>query len=131
MALTIKQNSQNWAYDLDVNVLDNGEIQDVNVINRSIEAILSTSHGERLFNPAFGSDLSLRLFDGMTQGRCENILDTAINDIKTWEDRISIIENQAKIIVNLDNNSIILIIPYVIKRSGYSSIFKKKILVAE
>ncbi len=116
-----------WASDLDIDIIKNGEIFDVNVINRSIELILGTTYGERLFNPSFGSGLQLRLFEGITTTNAESILDEAIEAIKRWEDRILILQSSSKIILDMSNNSITLVIPYIIKKTGVNSTFKKKV----
>lgn len=116
-----------WASDLDIDIIKNGEIFDVNVINRSIELILGTTYGERLFNPSFGCGLQLRLFEGITTTNAESILDEAIEAIKRWEDRILILQSSSKIILDMSNNSITLVIPYIIKKTGINSTFKKKV----
>jgi len=117
-----------WASDLDINVVKNGEIFDVDVINRSIEMILSTQYGERLFNPSFGCGVQLKLFEGMTKQNIESILDDIIGAIKKWERRVVVLENDARVIANTDENSLVLIIPYVINRNGIAGTFRKKII---
>jgi len=120
--------SDRWAYDIDKNPIDNGEILDGDVLNQSIELILSTNYGERLFNPSFGVGLQRRIFEIISPADAEDFLDEIALAIKTWEDRVTLIESQMRIISNADRNSIILIIPYIIKRTNVKSVFKKKIL---
>jgi phage baseplate assembly protein W len=120
--------SDTWAYDLHKNPLSDGEAYNEEAINISIENILSTSFGERLFNPNFGSVLPLQVFENINKDSGEMILDEIINNIKQWEDRIFILEKKAKLIIKYDENTLILQIPYVIKRSGVSSTFDKKII---
>ena len=120
--------SDRWAYDIDKNPIDNGEIWDGDVLNQSIELILSTNYGERLFNPSFGVGLQRRIFEIISPADAEDFLDEIALAIKTWEDRVTLIESQMRIISNADRNSIILIIPYIIKRTNVKSVFKKKIL---
>jgi phage baseplate assembly protein W len=122
------QKSDNWAFDLDVNISKNGEITDIDVINNSIDLILSTTIGERLFNPAFGSRLNLMLFEGFTESNCESILNTVINDIRRWEDRIIIAESKSRVYINTSEHYIILQIPYMIKKFNIGGIFTKKIV---
>lgn len=121
--------TNNWAYDLDVDVIKNGEINNEDVISRSIEMIISTQFGERLFNPSFGSGLQFRLFEGINEQNGETILDELIESIKRWEDRIVILENDAKIIINQEMNSIILVIPYINKYTGLTGEFKKRVSI--
>lgn len=120
--------SDRWAYDIDKNPIDQGEIWDGDVLNQSIEMILATNPGERLFNPSFGFGLQRRVFEIMAPDDAENFLDEVANALKTWEDRITVIESQMQVIANVDQNSVILIIPYIIKRTNIKSVFKKKII---
>jgi phage baseplate assembly protein W len=128
MANKIRNISERWAYDIDKNPIDQGEIWDADVINQSIEMILSTIPGERVFNPSFGYGLQTKIFDLFSQEEAETILDEIANVIKFWEDRITILESEMKVIANVDKNYIILIIPYIIKRTQIQSVFKKKII---
>jgi len=123
-----KQLSDRWAYDIDKNPIDQGEIWDGDVLNQSIEMILTTNYGERLFNPSFGFGLQRRIFEIISPADAEDFLDEIATAIKTWEDRVTLVESQMRIIANVDSNSIILIIPYIIKRTSVKSVFKKKIL---
>jgi len=117
-----------WAYDLDIQSIHNGEIYDINVLNQSIETILATAYGERLFNPSFGSDVPYRLFNVMSTAQGERILDDVATALKKWEDRITINKSELKLKINVDDNSVTIVIPYTIKRSKLRSIFKKKII---
>lgn len=118
-----------WATDLDIDFASKGEVYDIDVINRSIELILSTSYGERLFNPTFGSNLQNRLFEGLTEANCENILDEVISDIKRWENRIIILDNECRMSVNMEQHTVLLYIKYVVKNYNLSGLFKKQITI--
>lgn len=122
-------NRDRWAYDLSNKPITKGEIWDTDVINQSIENILSTTFGERLFNPNFGSPLTAYLFEGITQENGERLLDSVIESIKRWEDRVYILENQARLFVSQDTNEIRLYLPYRIKRNNIVSNFDKKIIL--
>ena len=128
MPKTIRNISERWAYDIDKNPIDQGEIWDVDCINQSIEMILGTLPGERLFNPNFGMGLQYRIFEIASPEEAENLLDIVAAALKKWEDRIIVIENKMRIIADVDRHSIVIIIPYMIVRNGITSIFKKKIV---
>ena len=128
MVKILQNISSNWAYDIDKNPIDIGEIWDSNVLNQSIEMILGTFQGERLFNPSFGVGIQYRIFNISSPEEAETLLNNIANGIRIWEDRITIIESEMKIISDLDRHSIFLIIPYIIKRTNVKSIFKKQIV---
>lgn len=125
--MAIRNISDNWAYDIAKNPIDVGQIKDVDVINQSIEMILGTTPGERIFNPSFGFGLQYKIFNNMTNEEGEQILDQVYRAITRWEDRITVDERNMRLIANPNQNSIILIIPYTINRNQISSVFKKKI----
>jgi phage baseplate assembly protein W len=127
MAINVFKYSDNWAYDLDKNMCTNGEITNVDVINQSIEMILTTLRGERLFNTSFGSNFKLRLFDNINNEFLENLIDDTVNAIKKWETRITIIEDEVRLYVEPDNNKVTISIPYIINALRLKAEFKKKI----
>jgi len=122
-----KQYSENWAIDLHKNVNRMGEIRNGDVISQSIEMILATSPGERLFNPNFGSPLWSYLFENLDKNTALELMRECCKAIKRWEDRIYVIEDQASIIIYTDENAIRLSIPYIIRRSGLKAVWEKKI----
>lgn len=128
MAKTLRNISERWAYDIDKNPIDIGEIWDVDTINQSIEMILGTIPGERLFNSSFGYGLQYRIFNIASPEEAESILDEVAKAIQKWEDRVTLVESQMRIIADIDNHKVIIIIPYIIKRTGIKSIFKKKLV---
>ena len=128
MPKTIRNISERWAYDIDKNPIDQGEIWDVDCINQSIEMILGTMPGERLFNTPFGYGLQYKIFNIASPAEAEAILDEIVEALARWEDRISVVTNQMRIIADVDRHSVIIIIPYIIKRTYIKSVFKKKII---
>ena len=118
-----------FAYDLSKDVLTKGEIYDVDVINQSIEMILTTKKGERVFNPFYGSVLPLVIFENITTRNGDAVLDQVIKDIEEWEDRITIDPQRAKLSIKPDENSLRLTIPYTINKNGITSSFDKKVLL--
>jgi phage baseplate assembly protein W len=129
MAIVPKEYSENWAYDISKKVISKGEIWNDDVIAQSIELIVATYFGERLFNLSFGSPVYGKLFETISISDGENLLNGVATAIKKWEDRVYLIEQQMRVKVDVDNNSITLLIPYIIKRSGKSSIWQKRIFI--
>ena len=70
------ENSDRWAYDISQNPISKGEIYDTDVINQSIENILMTTVGERIFNINYGSNLMYRVFEIASEKTGEKILDS-------------------------------------------------------
>lgn len=121
-------NSNTWAYDIAKNVISTGEVVNEDVINQSIESILSTYFGERFFKPTFGSVMPLQIFENINVTTGEKLIDEIIDSIRTWEDRIEIIEDQVTLKLLRDDNAIILEIPYYIIPTQVTSFFKKKVI---
>lgn len=122
------ENSDRWAYDISQKVISKGEIYDVTVINQSIENILMTTLGERIFNITFGSNLMLKVFELATLEAGKNLLNEIVKTVERWEDRIKIDKTTMNMVIDVDNNSILIELPYSIKNSSLSSVFKKKII---
>lgn len=129
MAIIAKEYSDHYAYDISKNVFSKGEVWDEDAIKQSIELIVATYFGNRLFNLSFGSPIWGKLFETMSPSEGERLLDGVANAIKKWDNRVQLLEGQMKIINDLENNSLTLVIPYVIKRSGKASIWQKKIIM--
>ena len=123
-----KEYSSRWAYDISKRVIAKGEIFDTDVIDQSIEMILTTYPTERFFNPSFGSLLLARIFEVITDEDAEVLLDDVAEAIKTWEDRVFLIEKKMRIDFSPDDGFVILTIPYVVRRTGLKSTFQKKII---
>ena len=119
--------AKDWAFDMGIRALSDTDIKNVDVINQSIEMILATPQGSRLFNLGFGSRFSLFVFDNMTEGTLGGLLDVILVDIKKWEDRIYILEDQVRIIGNQESNSIELYMPYIMYDRNIPGEFYKKI----
>lgn len=127
MALDL--NEDRWAYDLSKSVSTKGELFDEDCISQSIELILATYFGERVFNPLFGSSLPGVLFEGFTNLDGEKLVDEIINSIETWEDRIVIDKDNVKFKFISSQNTLEIYIPYVILKQKIVSYFSKRIAV--
>jgi len=90
-------------------------------IVQSIKTILSTTPGERIMFPEFGSNLKYVLFDPMDH-ITENLIATEIQDaINLWEDRISIIDVVVESLYDLNVYSVT--VQYVVKETSEHSEF--------
>jgi len=123
------ENRDTWAYDIDPDVVSKGEAFDNNVINISIENILSTYYGERLHNPFFGCGLTAAIFENLLEtGGPEALLDDILESIETWEDRIIIQRDKITMTIFRDSNTLELVIPYIVKQNEIESSFEKRII---
>ena len=122
------ENSDRWAYDISKNVISKGEIYSVDVINQSIENILMTYVGERIFNLKFGSNLMLRVFEIASARMGDDLLNDTAKAIQRWDSRIQVIESDMKLTIDVDTHTALIEIPYRVKSTGLTSIFKKKII---
>jgi phage baseplate assembly protein W len=127
MPYIIKRYNEDWAYDLNKSLFKGKELFNEDVISQSLDSIIGTIAGERLFNRSFGTGLFLYLFENLDNSTAEKILDEIIRAIKRWENRIIIDENSVRMDIYQDQNSIVLSIPYKIVRTGRREVYKKKI----
>lgn len=127
MALNL--NEDRWAYDLSKDISTKGEIFDEDCISQSIEIILATYFGERVFNPLFGSTLPIVLFEGFSNKEGERLVDEIIQSLETWEDRISIDKDNVRFNFIASQNTLEIYIPYVIIKQKIVSFFSKRIAV--
>ena len=125
---SINTYNEKWAYDAPLDAFTYGELYNTDVIDQSIEMILSSLVGHRLFNRSFGTDFSIRLFDNMDVSFGQKLLDDTLVAIKRWENRIIVLEDQVRLVLDPDSNKALIEIPYYIPRVGEKSIFKKKII---
>ncbi len=123
----VKKYADEWAFDMEIKALKSDGITDVDVINQSIEMILATPITSRLFNLSFGSNFSMRIFDNMTVGSLQAILEDSLEAIKRWEDRIEVITGSVVLNAYPDSNTVKLVIPYIIKERRIMGEFSKVI----
>lgn len=121
--------TDSFAYGLSKNILTDSELYDYDVINQSIEMILSTIRGERVFLPQMGSDLPLVLFEDLNSVNSEQLLSSIIETVELWEDRITIIRDRAKLEIYNDTNSLDLTLPYVLNDRNITNTFIRTIVL--
>lgn len=120
--------SEHWAYDLSKNVLSKGEIFDQDVINLSIEMILSTYFGERVFNPLFGSQLPYLIFENFSNTKAEQLAEEILRTIELFEDRIVIDRSNSIFTFKDSSNTLEISIPYYVIKEKIKSYFNKRIV---
>lgn len=72
---------QSKYYDLDVNIVDT-EVWGYDALDQSIENVLLTNKGERIFNYSFGTPLIELLFENDVD--TDRLVDQALDIIETW-----------------------------------------------
>jgi len=125
--MAIRQYASRWAVDLSKNIVNDGVVYDVDAINQSIEFILSTFFGERMFKLRFGSPLGRVLFSSLNENTGEKLLNGVINAIRRYENRIVILDDESQLILYPDQNAIRLNILYILNDRQITSKFDKKI----
>lgn len=115
--------------DLSIDCLSNPEIFDEDVISQSIISILSTNFGERVKLSQFGSILPVQVFENISSVGGESLVSAILDSIRTWEDRISIIDSRVEFIARPNENSLEIIIPYIINNTGEIVVFNKVVTI--
>lgn len=117
----------NFALDLNKKVLTNVDAVDKDVIHQSLEAILLTGVGERVFED-FGSFLQTILFHRLDENNAENLLDEIISTISRYENRITVISDSCALNISRQTQTMRLKIVYYINSDGAVGEFNKKIV---
>lgn len=120
----------NFALDLSKQPFTKVQVIDKDAISQSMEAIIMTSKGERVFNPNFGSTLTANIFKLMTERKGEEILDYLISLLRLYEKRITIYDDKCTIDIDTDRHILTLNIAYSIKYVAITQIlfFKRKMM---
>jgi phage baseplate assembly protein W len=124
-----KEYSDDFARDIAKNITRDGNVINEDAISQSIEMIIATTPGERLFKPEFGTLTWATLFEDFTVAGGERLIDDIVAAIRKYEDRVEVLESDITLQMNQNENSMLLSIPYIIKRTGKVSRFDKKIFV--
>jgi len=127
MKSRIDTNSEIWAVDIAIDAFKTGEVYNEDAINQSIELILATVFGQRLFRSVFGSEFSIRVFDDMGPDFRSNLLNDVVGAIKKFEPRVTILEQSVRLDLDYDNNMATISVPYIVNYNGRPFTFKKKI----
>lgn len=119
----------NYAIDLAKESLTISDVYDSKAILQSIENIILTVPGERVFEPEFGSILMSTVFRNITTQSGEHLLDSLISSINKYEPRVTVIAKDSKLFINSRENSMSLIIPFIINKSRAYAQYTKKLSI--
>jgi len=119
--------TKNYAFDLSKKIKEEGDVVDIDAINQSLENILLTNFGERVFLPGFGSNLLASLFEGGTSERITGIYSNILDQIQKWENRVAINKSKSSLFFDTDNNAMYIKIYYTIRTTGIDGSLNKKI----
>lgn len=117
-----------YALDISRKAFTDVEVGDKDAISQSIESILLTTPGERVFFPSFGSPLTKEIFKHIDKDSGEILLTKIINLIKKWEKRIFIMEDKCTMSIDIANHTLYLNIIYYILVDGTQGQFNKKLV---
>lgn len=118
-----------YAIDLAKDSLTVSDVYDVKAIIQSIENILLTVPGERVFEPEFGSSLMSVVFRNVTTEAGERLLDSLIASINKYEPRVTVISKDCRLNINTKENSLSLSIPFIINKSLIKTAYTKKLAI--
>lgn len=105
-------------YNKDLAMTNNTEITDLDSLIQNMWNILFTEPRERLFNPLFGSRISFKTFDLMSDETEDDVLDILEEDIKNFEPRLTVIRGQGGSVVNLDPSNNAFTVLLVLQGQG-------------
>jgi len=130
MKILREKKTANYLYtDLSTNCLTKGDVYDEYCLNQSIQNILSTAFGERIFNNRFGSKLPTTLFETMDNQKGQSLVDSIVKSIEFFEDRILVVKDAVKFVWESSKNLLTIDIPYVIVKTGKIQNFSRKVSV--
>ena len=105
------------------------KVEDIDSVKQSIKIILSTSLGERIMEPDFGSRLRNLLFEQMDDITTILIELEIQETIEKWEDRVII--NNVNVVPNYDINYYDVYVDFTVIRIDKRGTFEGKIKVSE
>lgn len=118
----------------DVNRQDNlvdGKVYDLEAVYQSIDTILKTHPGERLFLPEFGVDLEKYLFEPMTWINEKMMFEDVVSAITRWEPRVTIHHQKSGITEDPLNHRIDIDLVFSIKGKRYDEYIYQTVLTKQ
>ena len=102
-----------WAYDIGLNAASTPEVSNESAIAQSIEMIMATVIGERLFS-GFGTNIIGYVFNAILSGSGEALLNAVTDAVRLYEKRVTIVDSACQAIINPDQHYVIVVIAYTI-----------------
>lgn len=103
-------------------------IENTDVIHQSIKMILSTSPGERVMLPQFGSGLKDYLFEPMDEDTIDDMVDDIEESLAAFEPRINV--TRVRVIPDDINNRYEIVITYQYVIGGLEEQFVGRVKAA-
>ena len=103
-------------------------VYDVEAINSSIENILGTIPGERLFQPNFGSNIHTLLFEPINDDTAADILFEIVDAIENWEPRVTVLLDESTVDPYPDKNLYEVVVRYKIITTQDTATFSRQFL---
>lgn len=98
------------------------KVINIKSVETSLDNILRTRKGERIFLPSFGLGIDSLVFENMNSTEMDFVSRNIKEEVERWDNRILI--TQVKFLEYPDDNAIYISISYGIR--GYSQIFQYK-----
>lgn len=115
----------NIGYSVNSNIL---QVTDVDAVNNMIDNILSTTPGERPFEPEFGSDIPSLLFepcDDITAWKMETAAFTAL---KRWMPYVVVDRQNSRFAPHPSMAGFICVIFFVVRVSGLRGEYRQRLI---
>ena len=102
-------------------------VYDIESINESIDNLITTKIGERVFNRALGSNLSQILFEPLTDTIVQDSVMKIHQVLLKYEPRVRLNLNNSSVTFERDESRLDIFLQYVIKSTNQVGIFSKTI----
>ena len=118
---------KNFAYDISKNIVSEGEVVDEKVINQSLENIILTNFGERVFRSDFGSNLLASIFEAGNSKNAQFMYSNLLKQVQKNEKRVTLDIANCSMFMDSNNNTAYITIKYRINDSNINGKMNKKI----
>ena len=117
----------NYAIDLSKKSISVSDVYDSQALLQSVENIILTIPGERVFQLDFGSPLMTTTFRNINEQNGERLLDAIVDAINKFEPRVRVISSKCVLQLIPSQNSLNIVIPFIIIKSGAYLEYTKKL----